>query len=132
MPLLYKNQNENNMKKREELTRNDWELIKKHKTKTSYTNEEASELFNLVRTYVDPRQATCVTCTSNLRDAKTKLNEYYQSVVLEIDTIFELQEKKPQQTTEIKQSIDEPKQQVEDYSNEEAVAVKKRSRKKKE
>lgn len=128
MPFLYKNTNIKTMKKREEITREDWEAIKKHKLMTSYSNAEIAELFNLVRNYVDPRQATCVTCTANLREAKNKLNEFYHSVAGQIDAIFAAQEKPVEQIDELTQA----KEQVDEYSQTEEPEQKKRGRKKKE
>lgn len=78
MPILYQNKEpRKNMKTKEEITRQDFATMAEHQKKFSYNTDEIAELMNLVRAYINPNQPSCVTCQSNLRDAKTALNEYY-------------------------------------------------------
>ena len=44
---------------------------------SEYTNQDAIEVVNLVRAYINPHAPTCLTCHSNLRDAKNELNTFY-------------------------------------------------------
>lgn len=59
-----------------DVTQEQLDAMLKHRRKYSYTNDEAVEVFNLVKLFVDPHQGTCLSCNTNLRDAKTKLNGY--------------------------------------------------------
>lgn len=59
-----------------DVTQEQLDAMRLHKKKYQYTESEAVEVFNLVKMFVDPRQATCMSCQANLRDAKTKLNYF--------------------------------------------------------
>jgi hypothetical protein len=76
MPILYTNKNINNMLTYKDVTQEQLDAMKMHHKKYRYTESEAVEVFNLVRLFVDARQATCMSCHTNLRDAKTKLNSF--------------------------------------------------------
>lgn len=75
------------MKKLEEITREDFEKFKFHKTKIEYTQPEGMDLVNLVRTYINDRQASCFSCGSALRDAKTAANEFYYAFGEQMEAI---------------------------------------------
>lgn len=85
MPILYQNNKPKIMLTYKEVTQEQLDAMRKHHKKFQYTNDEAAEVFSLVKTFVDPRQGTCMSCHTNLRDAKTKLNGFYvnheQSIV---------------------------------------------------
>lgn len=59
-----------------DVTQEQLDAMRMHHKKYRYTESEAIDVFNLVRLFVDPRQATCMSCHTNLRDAKTKLNSF--------------------------------------------------------
>ena len=65
------------MKTPEEVTQQELDLMKKHHRMSEYTNQDAIEVVNLVRAYISPHAPTCLTCHSNLRDAKNSLNTFY-------------------------------------------------------
>lgn len=62
-----------------DVTQEQLDAMRAHHRKFRYTNDEAVEVFNLVKLFVDPRQQTCLSCNTNLRDAKTKLNGFFVS-----------------------------------------------------
>lgn len=59
-----------------DVTQEQLDAMKAHHKKFRYTKEESIEVFNLVKLFVDPHQGTCLSCNTNLRDAKTKLNGF--------------------------------------------------------
>jgi len=77
MPILYQNNKPRIMQTYKEVTQEQLDAMRRHHKKYQYTNEEAAEVFNLVRTFVDPHQGACMSCHTNLRDAKTKLNGFF-------------------------------------------------------
>lgn len=65
------------MKQKEEITRGELDLMAKHHRQTEYTSADANEVIMLVKTYINQHTPSCLTCSGNLRDAKTSLNEFY-------------------------------------------------------
>jgi len=90
------------MKKLEEITREDLEKFKYHKTKIEYTQPEGMDLVNLVRTYINDRQASCFSCGNALREAKTAANEFYMANKDQMEAIVLAKETpKPEITPEV-------------------------------
>ena len=127
MPILYsikeKNMNNENWKT---VTAEHFAAIKKHHKLMSYTNDDLNELVMLVRLYVDPRQASCLTCHNNVREAKNKLNGFYVKYKDLIEQNLNTTQPQPQIEPEILNEVEIAQKQVEEYKEEEK---KKRGRK---
>lgn len=96
------------MEKPENVTWEELSQMKIHHRKTEYSNQEATEVVNLVRKYVDQHQGSCVSCGNNLREAKTKLNTFY---LMYKDSI----EARLNQPVEVKNDLEVAKAEVENY-----------------
>lgn len=83
MPILYINNKQNhNMKTLKEMDQIEamtWLKIQDIPPLQGYTTQEAHEMTDLVRTFIDPKQRSCAHCgtTGNLRDAKNKFTKFY-------------------------------------------------------
>jgi len=111
--FLYKNNKQNNMRTKEEMTQEDFEAFKKHKKMFQYNQEETNELLNLVRLYINPNQPHCPSCTNALRKVKTDANDYLNRNEEFFDKKFALaivQEEIIEQT-----QLDVAKAEVEEY-----------------
>lgn len=102
MPILYQIKP---MKNIEEITQAELDAMAKHHKLTSYTNDDIAELYNLVRTYINPHISTCNSCSGSLRDAKNQLNSFYLAHKAAIQT-------------RINNPLSEAEQQVEEYKKE--------------
>lgn len=80
------------MTNRNNMTRQELELFKYHKKKIEYTQSEGMELVNLVRKFIDDRQASCFSCGNALREAKTVANEFLAAYGNEIEMRLQLEE----------------------------------------
>jgi len=72
-----------------EITQAEFDAFVYHKTKIEYNQAEAMDLLNLVRKYINPRQASCFSCGNALRDAKTVANEFYMANKEKIQSILD-------------------------------------------
>ena len=82
MPILYKNNQITNMKTIQEMSMQeaiDFILIKNIDPRTGYTQLQANRMVELIKTYIDTKQANCAYCGSSggLYDAKNKFIAYY-------------------------------------------------------
>lgn len=62
-----------------EITEDEFNAFIMHHKKHEYNQAEAMDLLNLVRKYINDRQANCFSCGNALRDAKTAANEFYMA-----------------------------------------------------
>lgn len=97
MPILYQSNKINETMTTTpatEVTRAELDIMATHHRKMEYTANEQEQVFGLVRKYINPHQATCATCSNNLRDAKTQLNEFYLRWKNDIELILLAQQMK--------------------------------------
>jgi hypothetical protein len=80
------------MTHRNEMTREELERFRYHRLKTEYTQAEGMELVNLVRRFINDRQASCFSCGDALREAKTSANEFLAAFGNEIELKLQSEE----------------------------------------
>lgn len=73
------------MTHRNEMTREELNAFKQHKSKISYSQAEQMELLNLVRKFINQNVPSCLACSNNFRDIKTMANEFYNNFHQEIE-----------------------------------------------
>lgn len=73
------------MTDKNEMTREELNAFRYHRTKIEYTQSEGMDLVNLVRKFINDRQASCFSCGNALREAKTAANEFLAAFGPEIE-----------------------------------------------
>lgn len=76
MPILYQNK-PNIMKNWTEITKEEFEYLKKIKTQYEWTNNDMMGVVNFSKTYVNPRTPSCLSCSGNFRETLNSVREYY-------------------------------------------------------
>ena len=79
-----------------EITRTDYNRMLEHKKQAYYDMNQANDLMNLIRTYINPRQGGCFTCGNAFREAKTCMNEWLMANKEKIESIL-IQNEKPKE-----------------------------------
>lgn len=82
MPILYKNNQITHMKTIQEMPQidaQDFIKIKQIEPTVGYTEVQSNRMVQLIKTYIDPRQASCAYCGSSggLYEAKNKFIRFY-------------------------------------------------------
>lgn len=90
------------MTDKNEMTREELNAFRYHRTKIEYTQSEGMDLVNLVRKFINDRQATCFSCGNALREAKTAANEFLAAFGPEIEARLQLEENPIEIIPEIK------------------------------
>jgi len=65
------------MEKYTEITKEEYLLMKKYHRQFAFSKDEAMDIVNMNRKYVNPNTPSCMSCHSNLRTAKNELMTFY-------------------------------------------------------
>lgn len=100
----------------EEITLKEMEQMNEFRKKSAWNDNEKIALVNLVRTYIDPHQESCMSCNSgaNLIEARRKVGTYY---LLHIDSVkkrIELIDNQPEQP---ENEFERATKEVDDYAD---------------
>ncbi len=105
------------MKRLEDITQRELDLMKKYMYFTSYSTGEYNEVVQLIRDWVNSNVSNCSTCNGGVGKYKNELNQLYLTHNIKMQEIIDSRTKEEQPIVNEEVKPEEPKQPPLNYDN---------------